>query len=83
MYRKPAFVLVAFALITVGLLLFFRSADAYATCHSEVGRVIRSLDIASAQSCSTAELDRTGGVCSSLLGLAMLVVAATVRERRS
>ena len=83
MYVKPVFVLVAFALITVGLVFFFSSVDAYATCHSEVGRVIRSLDVASAQSCSTAELKRIGGICTSVLGLAMLVVATTVRERRS
>ena len=83
MYAKPVFVLVAFALITAGLVFFFHSADAYATCHSEVGRVIRSLDIASAQSCSAADLQRIGGICASLLGLAMLVVATTVRERRS
>jgi hypothetical protein len=83
MFVKPLFVLVAFALITVGLVLFFRSADAYTTCHSEVGRAIRSLDVGSAQSCSAAELERIGGICTSLLGLAMLVVAATVRGRRS
>ncbi|HLJ83741.1 MAG TPA: hypothetical protein VKT51_06185 [Candidatus Eremiobacteraceae bacterium] len=82
MYAKPIFVLVAFALITVGLIFFFQSNDAYATCHSEVGRVIRSLDVASAQSCSNAETERVGGICCSLLGLAMLVVATTVRERR-
>lgn len=82
MYAKPVFVLVAFAIISVGLILFFQSNDAYATCHSEVGRVIRSLDVASAQSCSNAEMERVGGICASLLGLAMLVVATTVRERR-
>jgi hypothetical protein len=82
-FVKPVFVLVAFALITVGLVLFFHSADAYTTCHSEVGRILRSLDVPSAQSCSAAELQRIGGICASVLGFAMLAIAATVRERRS
>jgi hypothetical protein len=83
MYVKPVFVLVAFALITVGLVLFVQSADAYATCHSEIGRIIRTLDVGSAQSCSAAEVERIGGICAALVGFVMLVVATTVRERRS
>jgi hypothetical protein len=80
---KPIFILVAFALISVGLVFFVHSADAYATCHSEIGRVIRTLDVRSAQSCSAAERERIGSICAALVGFAMLVVAATVRGPRS